>query len=152
LSQTFSAPLLTEDDAFNSNPEAGFISYRVPSLTKLMGVPDEFVNQYGTMTFTIDIDSNDSLLGQTKLRCYTTSACQLRYVRAYTPVIYELSPPVVYHNAEALVYFDPKSTTSLIKDLESDEMAFINVKIGGVLMDFEDSVTSTRGYSHYYRN
>jgi hypothetical protein len=124
----------------------------VPSLTKLLGVPDDFVNQYTTMTFTLTIDTNDALLGQTKLKCGTTSNCQLRYVRHYTPVVYELAPPVVYHNSETLVYFDPKSTMSLIQDLESDEMPFINVKIGGVLMDFENSVDFDFTPYHYSRN
>ena len=37
--------------------------------------------------------------------------------------------------------FDPKSTTSLIEDLASDEMAFINAKIEGSRIDFEDTVS-----------
>jgi hypothetical protein len=33
------APLLDEDDAFNSNPTLGFITYRIPSPAELFGVP-----------------------------------------------------------------------------------------------------------------
>jgi hypothetical protein len=37
------APPLTEDDAFGSHPIMGFISYRLPSISKLFGMPkDEF--------------------------------------------------------------------------------------------------------------
>jgi hypothetical protein len=36
----FQAPLLSEDDAFNSHPMLGFITYRLPSLATIMGVPD----------------------------------------------------------------------------------------------------------------
>jgi len=106
------------------------------------------------MTFTLSISSLDDLLGATKLTCATSgvSNCYISYRQYYTPMIYELAPPVVYYDSEALIYFDPKSTTSLIQDLPTDEMAFINAKVGGVLMDFENSVDFDRGYSHYYRN
>jgi hypothetical protein len=67
-------------------------------------------------------------------------------------MIYELSPPVVYYDSETLIYFDPKSTMSLIKDLPTDEMAFINAKVGGVLMDFENSVDFDFSFNHYHRN
>lgn len=40
------------------------------------------------------------------------------------------------------MWFDPKSTNSLIEDLADDEMAFINAKVGGQLLDFEETVTS----------
>jgi hypothetical protein len=152
LSQTFQAPLLTADDAFNSNPEAGFISYRVPPLNQLLGVPDDFINQYSSMTFTLSVSTFDSLLGQSTLRCGNTANCQITYKRAYTPMIYELAPPVVYHDSEVLIYFDPKSTTSLIQDLESDEKAFIFAKVGGFHIDFENSVDFDFTYSNYYRN
>jgi hypothetical protein len=35
------APALDEDDAFNSNPILGFITYRIPSPHELFGVPKE---------------------------------------------------------------------------------------------------------------
>jgi len=38
------------------------------------------------------------------------------------------------------VVFNPKTTTSLIQDLNSDEMPFINVRIGGNQIDFEYNV------------
>jgi len=33
--------------------------------------------------------------------------------------------------------FDPQALMSQIKDLATDEMVFINAKIGGSLLDFE---------------
>ena len=48
--------------------------------------------------------------------------------------------------------FDPKSTTSLIEDLASDEMAFINAKIEGSRIDFEDTVSFENRYSHWWEN
>ena len=40
LNAFFYAPILSEDDAFNSHPMLGFITYRLPSLSTLIGVPD----------------------------------------------------------------------------------------------------------------
>jgi hypothetical protein len=40
------APLLTEDDAFNSNPFLGFIAYRLPGLDKLIDVPMIYLSGY----------------------------------------------------------------------------------------------------------
>lgn len=36
------APLLTENDAFNSQPTLGNIAYRTPSITDLLQIPDDF--------------------------------------------------------------------------------------------------------------
>jgi hypothetical protein len=92
------------------------------------------------MTFTLTVSTQDELLGQTTLKCGSSSNCYIKYKRYYTPVIHELSPPVVYKDSETLLYFDPRSITGLIQDLDTDEMPFINAKIGNVLMDFENSV------------
>jgi len=40
LKLEFQAPLISEDDAFNSHPMLGFITYRLPPLSTIMGVPD----------------------------------------------------------------------------------------------------------------
>jgi hypothetical protein len=47
------------------------------------------------------------------------------------------------------MWFDPKSTNSLIEDLAEDEMAFINAKVGNQLIDFEETVTSEDTFSGY---
>lgn len=105
------------------------------------------------MEFELSI-STDVLGSAAKLHCGSYNKCRVRYRRPYTPVIYELNPPVVYQDSETLLYFDPKSTTSLIpaSDLLSDEMAFVNAKIGGALLDFEFNVDFEDTYSHYHKN
>jgi len=35
------------------------------------------------------------------------------------------------------LFFNPASTLQLVKDLDTDEIPFINAKIGGNLIDFE---------------
>lgn len=42
----FTAPLLSEDDAFNSHPMLGFLTYRLPSLSTLLGVSDDSLLKY----------------------------------------------------------------------------------------------------------
>lgn len=74
------------------------------------------------------------------------------YRKDSTPHIYYLSPPVVYYESFTEVWFDPKYTVNLIKDLEFDEMQFINTKVGGSLLDFELDVNHETRYSSYSRN
>jgi hypothetical protein len=64
-------------------------------------------------------------------------------------VIHYISPPVVYNEAWTDLWFDPKSTHSLIQDLSSDEMYFINARISGALIDFEDTVSHETTFRHW---
>jgi hypothetical protein len=61
-------------------------------------------------------------------------------MKSYTPVVFHLAPPVLYYESYTEVWYDPKSTTHLIRDLKSDEMAFVNTEIGGSKLDFEQFV------------
>jgi hypothetical protein len=49
------APILSEDDAFNSHPILGTIAYRLPGLDELFGVPMNFFGTYTEMTFYISV-------------------------------------------------------------------------------------------------
>jgi hypothetical protein len=64
------APLLTEDDAFNSHPILGTIAYRLPAIDKLFGVPMSYLSGYTTLTFTLSVISNTDL-GPETLECGT---------------------------------------------------------------------------------
>ena len=46
LNMDFKAPILSEDDTFNSHPMLGFITYRLPSISKLLGVSDSDLAKY----------------------------------------------------------------------------------------------------------
>jgi len=130
--------MLTEDDAFNSNPAAGFISYRIPAPHVLLGVPARVLDNYQSMTFELKLLVQDDLIGPQMLSC--GAKCKITYRKMYTPIIHELAPPVVYFESETYLWFDPKSTTNLIVDLPSDDLPFINSKIGGSMIDFEFNV------------
>jgi len=145
------APLLTEDDAFNSHPILGSIAYRLPSLETLLGIPMSYLSGYQSMTFTLTLMA-DHELGPEVLSCGTSSHCRIIYYRAYTPVVYYIQPPIVYYESFTELWFDPRSTANLIQDLANDEMPFINAKIGGAALDFEFNVDYDDSYSGYHRN
>jgi hypothetical protein len=146
------APPLTEDDAFNSHPMLGNIAYRLPPLDELFGVPMNYLDKYQTMKFIVSVIAIDADLGPQTLSCKVQTNCVVLYQKAYTPVIYYLSPPVVYYESYTELWFDPKYTTSLIMDLASDEMPFINAKIGSSLLDFEFNVEDSTTFSNWNRN
>ena len=70
------APLLTEDDAFNSHPILGSIAYRLPAIDKLFGVPMSYLSGYHVMTFTLHVVA-DNELGPQVLECSTKSKCTI---------------------------------------------------------------------------
>ena len=47
------------------------------------------------------------------------------------------------------LFFDPKSTTSVIEDLLSDELPFINAKIGNALLVFEANIDEESTFTWY---
>jgi hypothetical protein len=152
LEATVQAPLLTENDAFLSNTDAGFIVYRMPSLTTILGIPDRVLDKYMTMTFTIHLFVRHDLYEPFDAECKNKAKCTMTFRRSHTPIIYSLRPPVVYFNSVTSVWFDPKNTVDLITDLPMDELHFINYKIGGSLMDFEGFIDNKEPYSKYNRN
>ena len=144
-------PPLTEDDAFNSNPVAGTIAYRLPSLDELFGMNYDFFDQEERMDFILTLVAAHDL-EDIELACKTESYCKVNYYRAYTPTVHYISPRVIYHEAYADFWFDPKSTTNLIQGLTADEMPFINARVSKALIDFEFNVDHTTWFSHWNKN
>ena len=103
------------------------------------------------MSFTLSILAKHEL-EDIELECGTASNCAVHYIRGYTPTIHYISPRVIYHEAYADFWFDPKSTTNLIQDLSTDEMPFINAKISKALIDFEFNVDHETWFSHWSKN
>jgi len=144
-------PPLTESDEFLSATQMGMLVYRLPAPHAFLGVPQDALDTFGALHYTLQIvaikEGNPE-----PIDCPTAMDCRVRYHRSYTPVFHYLNPPVMYNDMLVELNFDPKSTTSLIEDLASDEMAFINAKIAGALIDFEDTVSFELGYSHWWEN
>ena len=78
------------------------------------------------MDFYVSVQTVDDVQGVVELQCKTRSDCKIQFKRSYTPVLHYINPPVVYYDMETEFFFDPKSTTSVIEDLLSDELPFIN--------------------------
>jgi len=51
----FIAPQLTLDDSFQSNTAAGLLSYRLPSVEKIFGVPQAVFEHEKVLTFYLSI-------------------------------------------------------------------------------------------------
>jgi len=49
------APQLTLDDSFQSNTAAGMLSYRLPSIDKIFGLPRDHFAHMGYLGFTLSI-------------------------------------------------------------------------------------------------
>ena len=86
--------LLSEDDVFNSHPALGILTYRVPSLYSLLGLPQDKVSMFNSLSFILDIVVNDE--SETQLACGNKRLCTINFIRTFTPVIHFISPPVTY--------------------------------------------------------
>lgn len=150
------APPLTQDDGFNSHPMNGMLAYRTPSLWDLFGMDKEMFDHYSSLHFYVSVYArHEMLMGGTEpveLECKVRSNCLLKYHRHYSPTIFWISPRVVYNTAETEIWFDPRSTPGIITGLTQEQMPFVNARIGGALIDFEDSVTFETGFSHWNKN
>jgi len=74
--------------------------------------------------------------------------------RKYTPIVHYISPPVLYYDSKTEVWFDRKSMHELVSsnDLQMDEMMFINAKVGGSLLDFEEDIEFDDQFSWWARS
>jgi len=73
------APRLTEDDAFGSFPLLGSITYRLPSVAELMGMPMAYFDKYQTMTFEMRILADDADMGIMPMNCKNVANCKVVY-------------------------------------------------------------------------
>jgi hypothetical protein len=123
--------------------------YRLPSIHELIGVKQSQLDEFDVMTFELTVHAVGPD-GATNLRCDKDkwTRCRIVFYRKYTPILHNISPQVVYFDSMVGFNFDPMSVTDTIRDLKSDELPFINAKIGNALVDFEFNVD----YSHYIRH
>ena len=138
------APLLTEDDAFGSHPQLGKLVYRLPSLEDLFELPKEAFQYTDTMNFYLSVHPAISPTGH--VECKISSNCLVRYKRSYTPILYYLSPRVLFEGATAEIWFDPKSVMATIGDIDSDEKPFVNFKLDESLFEFDSEVVNADTY------
>ena len=61
----------------------------------------------------------------------------------YTPVVFEVTPAVVYYNHEASIVIDPRKAD----DFSKAGSAFKEARIDSYMMDFEDYSVDIGSYS-----
>ena len=149
--QTIPAPGLTEEDAFNSNTMLGSISYRLVDIPTLFGMAKKQFDNFHALTFYLTVKST-TIHGEEILECAEKWRCKIVVQKQYTPTIYYLSPPVTYYDSWTEVYFDPMNVPGLITNLDSDELQFINTKVGGNLLDFEQTLSNENKFYGYVKN
>lgn len=137
---------LSEDDSFNSHASLGHIAYRLPSIDDLFALPYSYLDQYDVYEFTLYLYSYDENGRPSKLRCRNEALCYIKYARITTPMVYKAIPRVIYPEADVQLWMNPMSVPNLISNLKSDDKPFINAKVGGTLLDFEDYVDGNSWY------
>ena len=65
-------------------------------------------------------------------------------MRERTPLLYYLSPSVVYYGEVASFYVDPKDQSYLV----SGEFPFIEARIDGYVLDYDGYVDETTSFSN----
>jgi len=125
--------------------------YRIPAPHTLIGVPQENLGEFTTLTMTLSVQAvKPDFIDW--LNCKSEWKCRLTYHRHLTPVLKYISPPVVYQEAEIELVFDPKSIMNKIKDVASDDLPFVQAKIGLANINFEGYVRSDQGFRGWYNN
>jgi hypothetical protein len=149
---TLPAPMLSLDDSFNSNPAIGTLAYRLPTMQELFGLKREDFDNFWSMKFIVSIQYTEEDGTVVKAACANAAKCTIKYSKSYTPMIYYMSPPIVYKGSETDVWFNPKNIMNLIKDLEEEELPFVNLKVGEANTDFEGRVDSLTTFSANSKN
>lgn len=129
-------PKLTEDDAFQSNPPAGFFLYRLSAPHVILGFDQSKLDTFSSLEMSISVISIMSSEPK-KRSCKEPKNCVINFYRSYSPVLHYISPQVVYYESMTQIHFDAKSIMNVIKDLKTDDLPFINTKIDNSLVDFE---------------
>jgi len=146
------APRLTEDDAFLSNTPAGTMVYRIPAPHVLMGMPEDNLSLKNALTFTVTVQAVKPDFIEW-LHCTSSNNCRVVFSRWYTPILRYITPPVVYQDAPVELVFDPKNLMNKVRTgLTSDDMPFVQAKIGKANINFEDYVTHETWFSGWYNN
>lgn len=71
--------------------------------------------------------------------------------RAYTPILYYLSPPVVYSGSDVSFFIDPRLAQGK-KSAVFPELPFTDVRINQFGVDFEDFIDETTVLEKYKTN
>lgn len=108
----------------------GKIAYKTPPLASMIpGTTIDSFKAFDSVTSSVEIIAS----GATHI-CAKASRCTFRNLWSYTPIIYYLSPPVVYPGQVTTMAINPMNAPQFKKLYD---MA-IDIKIDGENFDFED--------------
>jgi hypothetical protein len=143
-------PDLSEDNTIRSCPHNGVLQYTTPTIGTLFGTDDSYFDGETQMNMYLSVYAIDDDTGSyNELSCSTNSYCKVKLSRYYTPILYEVAPPVQYAWGNNTYVFDPTGCQDLKQD---DELAFVSVKVDDNFIGFEDFIDEDDTYSGFYRN
>ncbi len=126
--------------AFNSHTDGGKLKYTTPSIMSIHGKPLEAFGALDWVTYDLSLIDYDTHTQQVKtLKCgplVSPANCRITIAREYTPILYYLSPPVIYSGSEIAFWLDPRNAQRM-KSTTLPEFPFTEVRINGYGVDFE---------------
>jgi hypothetical protein len=105
---------------------------------------EETMNMYLSI-YAVDDDTG----GYNELYCPTSSYCKVKLSRYYTPLLFEVVPPVQYAWSNNTYVFDPAGCQDL---KQTNELAFVSIKVDNSFISFEEWIDEDTWYSGFYRN
>lgn len=103
-----------EDIAFSSHTDGGKFKYSLPSPMQIHSTTLSQFDSLEWFSYEMSLVDYDSMTQQIKtLKCGVIgpkSNCNVYYYRSMTPILYHLSPPVVYLGSDVAFWIDPKSS------------------------------------------
>ena len=131
LGLRFECPKLSILDEFNSKTEAGRLYYRLPAAHTMLGdwTTAEDMKRLDQLETYLSVQS-----GNNTLSCKNKPSCKVMYRWAYTPIIYYLTSPVMYHGQRVDLYFNPMAAP----DYKRSDQYFADLRLNGVRFLTED--------------
>jgi hypothetical protein len=112
----------------------------------------EMFNAFDSISYQTSLKSFSESTGQqATLSCRHLPYCTIRMSRAYTPILSQISPQVVYNGSDIAFWVDPRSA-QMRQDVVFPELPFYKVLIDGYGVDFEGYLDETTRLNTYVPN
>ncbi len=115
----------------------------------------EDFNEFEEVKYELSLLDYNSIIQVTKLlKCdqpFTPAMCTITYHRQYTPILYYITPQVVYDNSEFTFILDPRWSQDK-KSTTLPEFPWVEVRLNGYGVDFEGYVEETTSFPNGVKN
>ncbi|TNV88229.1 hypothetical protein FGO68_gene13028 [Halteria grandinella] len=133
-------PPTLQDVAFNSHTGGGKFKFTTPPVMYLHDKPFESFYSFDTITYDLTLLSYDAATDSVKTLACTAPAvasmCQIKVSRDYTPILYSVSPPILYLDQEIAFWLDPKKAQAKRSKI-LPELPWIETRINGYGVEYE---------------